>query len=229
MARRLVARERPDHRHVRVVLDHRAQFRLVTRAAELVQDHAGDVRPRLEGLEPEDDRRNASRHAARVDHQHDGRFQHDGERGIAVRSVQVEAVVQALVALDEPEGCALHAPDERRADLVGAAEVRIEVEAGAAGSEREPDRVDVVRALLEGLDDLAAPGERGREPDRDRGLAGGLVRRGDEQALHAACESPAGAALACGRKGRSFSATTVMASASATPPSPSRTSGRLGA
>ena len=146
-----VVLHRAEHRHVRVVLDHRAQLGLVARAAELVEDHAGDADVRVEGLVAEDQRRDAARHAARVDHQHHRRAEHRRERGVAVAAVEVEPVVEALVALDQAERGALHALRELGAQLVRAAQVGIEVVARPPGGEPEPQRIDVVGALLEGL------------------------------------------------------------------------------
>jgi hypothetical protein len=90
-----------EHRHVGVVLDHRAQLGLVARAAEAVEDDAGDADVAVEGLVAEDQRGDAARHAARVEHQHHRQAEQLGQRGIAVAAGEVEPVVEALVALDE--------------------------------------------------------------------------------------------------------------------------------
>ena len=218
-----------EHRNAGVMADHGAQLRLVTRTAELIQYHAGDPDVPVEGLIAENQRRDAARHAARVDHQHHRRTDERGERGVAVAAFQVEAVVQALVALDEAERRAVHAPRELGADLLRAAQVEVEVMAGPPGRESEPQRIDVVRPFLERLHDFPARAQGGAQADAHCGLARGLVGRGDDEAIHAATESTSPSARLRGRKGSTLSATAVSASASATPPAPSATSGRLGA
>ena len=98
-----VVRHRAQHGHIGVVLDHRAQLGFVARAAELVQDHAGNPDARVEGLVPQDQRCDAACHAARVEHQHHRQVEQMGQRGVAVAAVQRQAVVQALVALDDAD------------------------------------------------------------------------------------------------------------------------------
>jgi hypothetical protein len=94
---------RADHRHVGVVLDHGAQLGLVAAAAEAVEDHAGDADIAVEGLVAEDQRRDAARHAARVEHQHHRQVEQARQRGVAVGAFEVESVVEALVALDQAD------------------------------------------------------------------------------------------------------------------------------
>ncbi len=170
-----------QHRHVGVVLDDGAQLALVARPADVVEDHAADADARVEGLVAEDQRRDAARHAACVEHQQHRQAELGGERGVAVAAVQRQAVVQALVAFHQADVGTAHALPEDLRDLVPAHQLRIEVDAGPAGGQREPHRVDVVGALLEGLHRVAARRERRRERQRDRGLARTLVRGGDEQ------------------------------------------------
>ena len=126
---------------------------------------------------------------------------------------------------------------ESRDDLVVRREPRIEVAAAPARGRGEPHRIDEVRALLERLDGPAARGQRRREADADRGLARRLVRRRDEEAErrfggdHRATGAAAGAAgrSSCGRKRSTRTPTTVIRNATASPPAPRTTSGRLGA
>ncbi len=96
-----VAGQRAEHRHVGVVLDHRAQLGLVAAAAELVEHDAGDADLAVEGLVAEDQRCDAARHALRVEHQQHRQAEHARQRRIAVAAVEREAVVEALVAFDE--------------------------------------------------------------------------------------------------------------------------------
>ena len=78
---------RAQHRHVGVVLDHRAQLGFVARAAQPGQDHAGDADRAVERLIAEDQRRNAAGHAARIEHQHHRQVQQLRQRRIAVAAV----------------------------------------------------------------------------------------------------------------------------------------------
>jgi hypothetical protein len=75
------------------VLDHPSQLAFVAGASDAVEDNAGDANPGIEGLVTEDQRSDAARHAARVEHQQDRRAEQCGERRIRVRAVQVEAVI----------------------------------------------------------------------------------------------------------------------------------------
>ena len=64
-----------EHRDVGVMFDHGAQFGFVTRAAELIQNYAGDADIAIECLVAEDQRGDAACHAAGVDDQHHRRGQ----------------------------------------------------------------------------------------------------------------------------------------------------------
>ena len=127
----LVVLDRAQHRHVGVMLDHCPQLGLVARAAQAVEDHAGDADVALEGLVAEDQRRHPPRHAARVDDQHDRQAELARQRRVAVAAVERQAVVQALVAFDQAEvgSCGV----AREAGLHGrlAHQVGVEVVAGA--------------------------------------------------------------------------------------------------
>src|SRR3990172_5995316 len=107
---------------------------------------------------------------------------------------------------------------ERGSDLGGRGNVEIQIAARAAARRREPQRIDVVGTLLERLRGEAAPRERCRQPDAQRGLAGGLVGGGDEESVHDS-----------GSNGSTLTPTATSAAASATPPSARNNSGTLGA
>ncbi len=176
-----VVLHRAEHRHVGVVLDHRAQLGLVARAAEAVEDHAADADVAVEGLVAQDQRRDAACHASRIEHQQHRQAELLGQRCVAVAAVQRQAVVQALVALDQAQARSGTVPREAGVDLGVRHQHRIEVHAGAAGGQRQPHRVDVVRPLLEGLHEVAAQRQGGGQAERHRRLARRLVRSGDEQ------------------------------------------------
>ncbi len=179
-----VVGHRADHGHVGVVLDHGAQLGLVAAAAQAVEDDAGDADVPVEGLVAEDQRRDAARHAARVEHQHHRQRQQVGQGGIAVGAVEVEAVVEALVALDQADVGVRAVARELGPDLVIRRQEEIEVAAGAAGGQAEPERIDVVRSLLERLHRESARPQRRGEADTDSGLAGRLVGGRNEEPVH---------------------------------------------
>src|SRR5258707_15434499 len=88
--------------------------------------------------------------------------------------------------------------------------------------------MDIVGALLDRLPPRPPPAEGAPQADAHRSLARRLVCRGDDEAVHVAAESTSPSARLRGRNGSTLSATTVRVSASATPPVPSASSGRLG-
>ena len=96
-----VVLHRPDHRHVRVVLDHRTQLGFVARAAEVIENHPGNVEVAVERLVAEQQRCDAARHAARIDDQYHRQSQRVRDCGVAVAAIEVEPVVEPLVALDD--------------------------------------------------------------------------------------------------------------------------------
>ena len=171
-----------DDRDVGVVLDHHPELRLVAAAPEVVEDDADDRQVAVERLVAEDERRDAARHAARVEDEHDRESEGLRERRVAVAAVEREAVVEPLVALDQRDVGARGVALEGLDDLVVGREPRVEVAAAPPARRREPHRVDEVGALLERLDAPAARGQRRGEPDAHRGLARRLVRRRDQEA-----------------------------------------------
>ena len=226
--------DRAQHRHVGVALERLAQPALVARAADAIEDHAGDAQSRLERLVAEHQRRDAARGAARVEHQHRGQAEPAGERRVAVAAVGRHAVVKPEIAFDQAGIGAVRVAQESRLDLTGPGQVRIEVAAGAAGGQREPHRVDVVGALLERLHRQAATAQCGAQTDRNRRLARRTMRCGDEPATHRDAQpvalAEAGSASGSrGRKSSTCTPTTVSRNAAATPPMPSSNSGSDGA
>ena len=191
---------------------------------------------RIEGREPVQQRRRAARHAAGVEHEDDGHLQPARQRGVAVGPLEVHAVVQAEVALDHGHVAAGGVPGPVRGDLGVALQVRVEVAAGATGREAEPLGIDVVGALLEGLDRQPARGQPGDEAGGDRRLAGRPPGGGDQECAHGQRArrrqgdgAAAGdAASSGGRIGSARTPASAMRKDAARPPRPSRSSGRLG-
>ncbi len=227
-----------QHRHVGVVLDHRPQLGLMSRASQPGQNHAGNPNRPVERLIAEDQRRDTARHAARIEHQHHRQIQQLCQRRVAVVAVEVEAVVQALVALDQTDVGERTVARKLELQLARRGQVEIEVAAAAPGRGRKPHRIDVIRTLLERLHGETAPGQLRRQADADGGLARRLVRSGNEESVHASFQARGpprpqarGPAVWSSRSGRSASArsaTATIAAASPTPPRPSSTSGTLG-
>ena len=184
MASSVVMVHGAEHRHVGVVLDHGPQLGLVARAAELVEDDSGNADTPVKRLVAEDQWRNAARHAARIDHQHHRRVQQCRQRGVGVAAVQIQPVVQTLVAFDQGDIGPPGATRERGADLVARHQIEIEVVAVAPGGQAEPHRIDVVRTLLEGLHGQATCFQGRAQSDGERGFARGLVGGGDEEPVH---------------------------------------------
>ena len=89
----LVVMNRPDHRHISVMLDDGAQLGLMSTAAKIIQDHSGNVDVTIKCLITKDQWRDAARHPACIDHQHYRQIKQLGQCGIAVAAVQGEAVV----------------------------------------------------------------------------------------------------------------------------------------
>ena len=123
-----------QHAHVRVVLDHHPQLGLVPAAAQVVQDHAGDLHVAVERLVAEDQRRDAARHPARVDDQDDGQAERLRQRRVAVAAVEREAVVEPLVALDYADVGLGGVPPERAAIFGHVRQVGVEIAAAPAAS-----------------------------------------------------------------------------------------------
>jgi hypothetical protein len=180
---------RAEHRDIGVMLDHGAQLGFVAAPAEAVEDHAGDADVAVEGLVAEDQRGDAARHAARIEHQDHRQVEQAGQRRIAVRAVEVESVVEALVAFDQADFGVMAVAGELGLQFAVGREEKVEVVAGAPGGDREPQRIDVVGPFLEGLHGacrlaVLAGTQRRRESDADGGLARGLVRGRDQEAMH---------------------------------------------
>ena len=185
-----VVLHRADHLDVGVMLDHRAQLGFMAAAAEVVEDDAGDANVAVECLITKNQRGHPARHAARVDHQHHRRAEQLGERRVAVAAVEIEAVVQTLVAFDQADARAGRGMRELLHDLVAPHHVEIEVVAGPLRRHAQPQRIDVVGPLLERLHRMAARVQGGAQAERQRGLAGGFMGGGNEDAGHRLWGSP---------------------------------------
>ena len=166
-----VALDRAEHGDVGIALERGAQLALVARPADLVEDHAGDAHLGIEVPVAENQRRDAAGHAHGIDHQHHRRAQQPRKRGVAVAALGIDAVEQSLVALDHGETGIARLAGEQRADLGLAHGVEVEVEARPPARLAEPDRIDVVGALLERLRREAAFSERRQKAHRQRRLA----------------------------------------------------------
>ena len=98
-----VAGQSAEHGNARIPLDGLPDFALLPRRADLVQDDARDLYLRVEDLIAQHQRSHPARHAERVDDEDDGRRGELRQRGARVLALKVDAIVQALVALDQRE------------------------------------------------------------------------------------------------------------------------------
>ncbi len=228
-----VARQSAQYAQIGVIFDRLAQFAFLPRRAEFVENDARDFHVAVEVLVAEEQWRYAARHADRIDDENDGRAQKLGERGAGVRSLRIDAVMQALVAFDEREiGVAIMLAVDAE-NLRRALGVEIEIVARPAAGAREPHRIDIIRPLLVSLHFQASRGKGGGEADGDRRLAGGFRRRRNEESCHAAAPlstvaSAGSNAMPWGRKGSSRKARVVISMATDMPLRPKKISGRLG-
>ena len=159
--------------------------RRVSRPANHVEDHAGNVDVAPIALEAERD--GGCRLGLRfdVEHEHDrpaGERREVRGRAVAARAACAGAVVESHDALGDADFCigagvTQQARDERRAHGPG-----VEVDAGAAGGGGVERRVDVVGSALEGLHGDAAPAQSAQQAERYRRLAGARSGRGDDHA-----------------------------------------------
>ena len=147
----LVLVDRAQYRHLRIPRDHFTQLALMAWSADLVEDDAGDLHARIERLVAQDQGGDATRHADAIEHQHHRHTQEFGQGGVAVTAFHVHAIVEALVALDQGDVGRRGMTRIQRRDLGLAHHVEIQVVAGPTRREPVPDRIDIVRPLLECL------------------------------------------------------------------------------
>ena len=181
-----VAADGADDRHVDVAFERLAELALLPRRRHPVQDHASDRHAAVENLIAQYQRRHAARDPRDVDDEDDRGADEFRKRCARVAALDVDPVVKPLVALDEREIGPPGMAGEQSADLGLGLRVEVEIVAGPPARAGEPHGIDVVRALLEGLDAQSARTERCRKPDAHHRLARRLVRSRDEELGHAA-------------------------------------------
>ena len=139
-------------------------------AAEVVKDDSGDIDVTVECLIAKDQRRDTTRHAARIDHQEHRQVKQLRQGGVAVAAVQRETVVQSLVALDQINFCAV--TRKGGDDVVAFHQVQIKVAASTSGSLAEPHWIDVIGTFFERLDFMSALSQRGAQAYADHRFSG---------------------------------------------------------
>ena len=164
-----IVMNRPHHRHIGIVLNHRAQLGLMATAAQVVQEHAGDVDVAIECLITQDQRCNPARHAARIDHQKYRKIEHLRERRIAVAAIQRQTIVQPLVALHQIHLCKMAGKSGN--DIFIGHQIQVEVAARPACRLRQPHGIDVIRAFFVGLHGMATRLQCGAQTYADHRLA----------------------------------------------------------
>ena len=178
----LVARDGADHRNVERA-DGALDRGAVAVAADTIQNDAGDADARIEAGKAEHRCGGGLGLAGDVEHEKDRQAKVDGKlRGCALADrAGAGAVEQAHRRLDDQEigsvRCLIgDAVEQRRAH--GPA---VEIEARRARGGFVEGRVDIVGAAFGGADAQSAAAERGKQSERDRGLAGTRARGGDEE------------------------------------------------
>ena len=162
---------RAQDRHIGVVLDDGAQLGLMTRSTQLIQDDPGDAQLGIKGLIAEDQRCDAARHPLRVEHEDDREIEQMRQGSIAVAAIDGQAVIQTLVAFDQRYVRYPGGKVEATENLLLGHEVQVEIEASPTAGLTEPHRVDVIRSLLERLNNSALGAQGGAQTRRDDGLA----------------------------------------------------------
>ena len=176
----LVLADSAKHGHVRVVFQRRAQLALVACTAHLVEYDAPDanvvVGALAEALKAANHRCDATSHAAGIHHQNHGRTEALCQGRVTVTAIPADAVEKPLGPFDDADVGPGRVAYEGRRDLVAVHGVKVQVVAVAPGSRAEPQGIDEVGALLEGLHRQAAGPQRRAQPDTDNSLAGGFVQ-----------------------------------------------------
>ncbi len=173
--------QRAQHRHPRRV--HRlAQQRLMTLRADLVEDHPGQPHLRIPGREAVHQRGHRPGLRGGVHHQHHRRPQQlrhlRRRRQFAPTG---RAVEQPHHALHDRQVRARRAVQEQRGDPLRAAQIRVQIAAGAAGGQGVVARVDVVRPDLVRRDRQTGLGEGRHQAGGDGRLARAGGGRGDDE------------------------------------------------
>ena len=96
---------------------------------------------------------NTAGDATGIDHQNNRRLQQLRHGGIAVGTIDTEAVKQPLVTLDEPDISACHSAGKNLKIRILPLHKDIEIMAGTQRCSTQPQRINIVGALLEGLHD----------------------------------------------------------------------------
>lgn len=172
---------RAQHRNAGIMGDHLAQFLFVPRTADLVEDHPGDAQASVEIAIAQQKRGDAAGHARGIDHQHHRRIQPMGQTGGGIGALEVDSVEQALVALDQAEIGVQAGAVEQGADFLGRLGVEIQVAALPPAGGAQPQRVDIIGALLERLHPQSPCRQGGGQADAHRGLARRFMCRRDQQ------------------------------------------------
>ena len=138
-----------------IALQCRAQFGLMARTADLVEDDSTDIYIRIKVEITADERGDTPGHSTAVDHQYHRRSQHRCQCGIAVRTININPVEQTLVAFDQTNARLIQTGSEGVDDLIAGLGEKIQVVAGSLSGTCKPQRINIIRALLEGLHRLA--------------------------------------------------------------------------
>ena len=171
----------PQHGHVRIGGDGLTQNAFVPGRGHLVEHHARQTQAGLEMPHPGHQGRRRAGHLGAVQAEQHRTVQRTGQFGRGAGTAHVHAVEKAAVALQQgqPGPAASHHMAEQGPQACGGQEIGVQVAGLPPGRQREPGRVDIVRAFLEGLDGQPLPGKGPRQAQREQGLAAAPGQGGD--------------------------------------------------
>ena len=171
----------PQHGHVRIGGDGLTQDAFVPGRGHLIEHHARQTQAGLEIPYPGHQGSGRAGHLGAVQTEQHGAVQRAGQFGRGAGAPHVHAVEKAAVAFQQgqPGPAALHHMPEQGPQTRGGQEIGVQIAGLSSGRQREPGRIDIVRAFLERLDGQSLPGKGPRQSQREQGLAAAPGQGGD--------------------------------------------------
>ncbi len=123
----------------------------MARTACFIQNDASDIHAFIKHLIPHQQWRDPACSSRRIHNQNYRGLNQFGHRGIGIRAVQVDAIVQTFVTFDDRNVRTNSATGKKVADFSLVHSVEIEVIAGPAAGQSQPHRINVIGAFFEGL------------------------------------------------------------------------------
>jgi hypothetical protein len=171
----------PQHGHVRVGGDGLTQNAFMPGRGHLIEHHARQTQAGLEIPYPGHQGSGRAGHLGTIQTEKHRAVQRAGQFGRGTGAAYVHAVEEAAVAFQQgqPGPAASHHMAEQGPQTRGGQEIGVQIAGLPSGRQREPGRVDIVRAFLEGLYDQPLPGKGPRQAQREQGLAAAPGQGGD--------------------------------------------------